>query len=302
MDTNITFDELLANARVTDFYRQQQLLRFIQNPIHQIWKIVSCMQNFLELAEINDSLAATLVDFVQIRKLIIDFDNLAKLIAKAPETTAALLNYAEIRLHIQTFDQLVYLLETVEILKITLPPHPEIRALVKTPNQLEQLSRLRINAHSNGNLAQLFSSYADVRKHFTSFKQLLQFIAHNPSTGQLFIKDEHTISLVRNAKQLNILLKAISKINPLWGKNAALEFSHSAKVVTLFKKEADLLDYLRHLPDQESIKEFVDHHANIADLLQSSNANISMLEMDFFKAKKLRLGQPRIPLNLMQYA
>jgi len=302
MYTSTTFNELLAKARGKDFYGQQKLMRFVETPENQIWSLIPNFQSFLELAGVNDSLTAKLVGFVQIRYLIKNFANLLKLALIAPETVSALLNYTDIRLHIGTFKQLLQLFNTVEVLKITLPPHQEIRVLVKTPSHLEQLSRLRINAHSNSNLDQLFISYADIRKRFTSFKQLLQFIANNPSASQLFIKDEHTISLIKNAKQLTTLLKEISKFNPLWSKNAALEFSHSDKVVGLFKRKSDLLDYLSHLPDQDSIRKFIDHYSRITSLIKLSNSQKSMLEMEFFKAKKFQLEKPSIPLSLLQYA
>ena len=302
MHTSTTFDELLAKAREKDFYKQQQLRKFVENPDNRVGSLMINFHIFLALAKVNDSLAAKLVNVVQVRQLIKSFSDLAKLAVAAPETATALLNYADIRSHIGTFKQLLKLFNTLEILKITLPPHAEIRILIKTSAQLEQLSRLRINNHSNDNLAQLFISYADVRKRFKSFKQLLQFIASNPSASPLFIKDKHTLSLVKNAKQLNTLLKEMGKFNPLWSKNAALEFAHSDQVVALFKKESDLLDYLRHLPDQESIKKFVGHHARIAKLMKVSNSQTSLLDMEFFKAKKFRLGNPSIPLNLLQYA
>lgn len=301
MHTNTTFDELLAKARDRDFYKQQQLLKFVENSDNQVELLLVNFHSFLELAKVNDSLTAKLVNFKQTQQLIKNFADLLTLALAAPETAIALLNHASIRFHISTFKQLLKLFNTLEVLKITLPPHAEIRALISTSSQLEQLSRLRINSHSNSNLAQLFISYPDVRKRFKSFKQLLQFIVSDPSVSSLFIKDKHTINLVKNAKQLNALLKEIGKFNPLWSKDAALEFAHSDKVAALFKKESDLLDYLCYLPDQESIKKFVDHHARIAKLMKVSNSQTSLLDMDFFKAKKFRLGTS-IPLNLLQYA
>lgn len=293
-----TFDELLAKAENQDFAQRQQLAKLLLQPEQQLWTLIGSISELISFAKVNDSLAAMLASYEDIRDLVKNFAQLKELAKIAPETTDALLKYSTKRALITSFEQLVDLLETVELLKITLPPHADIRALIKSPQHLRQLSKIRINTHSNSNLAQLFISYADVRKRFTSFKQLIQFINANPSTAQLFIKDEHTIDLIRNASQLNILLAEFNKLNPLWSQNAAKEFAHSVKISKLLKKETDLLDYLNHFPDQESIQTFIKSNAVIAKLLQPKQ---SILDMEFFKAKKSHWTPHSIPFSLLQY-
>lgn len=301
MQTITTFDELLINATDVDFCRQHYLLRQMEQPATEIPYLIKNWANFIKLAAVNDLLAAKVVQFECIRNLVTRFTELEKLANIAPETTATLLNYLAIRKTIKSFRQLQTLLNRIELLRITLPPHQDIRALVKNPSQLSQLSQLAINNHSDSNLAQLFISYADVRKRFTTFKQLLQFITHNPSTSQFFIKDEHIIQLVKNAKQLNNLLGEISKFNRNWAKKAAVEFSYSEKVAKLFKEETELLNYLQYLPDQASIRKFIEHNPNIEQLFDTDPQQ-NLLEMAFFKAKKSQPGKPSIPFSLLQYA
>jgi|GEM_PF-2141792 len=303
MQTNHNFTELLANASNQDFYCQQQLKHFIATAKNQAWFLIADVNELLQLAAVNDGLAAKLMEYPQVRCLLKDFGDLRQLAVFAPDTLAALLNHAEPRRLIKNFPQLLELLNKVEVLRVTLPPHAEIRALIQTPAQLEQLSQISISTHSNSNLAHLFISYADVRKLFGSFNQLVRFIELNPSATQLFIKDEHALELVKTAKQLNSLLKKIAKINPIWAKSAALKFACSTKIAKLFSRETDLMAYLNYLPDQESIQALLTRHTDLANLLQVSSVKpSSLLDMDILKAKKCRRDLPTVPFNLLQYA
>jgi hypothetical protein len=295
-----SFSELLELARSRDFYTRQHLIHCLSMLKNQDYLVLSKFEELLTLAKANDSVAAQLAKVAYVRQMVQSFSDLQTLAMHAPETAVALLNYADVRTCITSFNELLELLQKIELLRITLPPHADMRQLVQTPAHLKRLSRLRISAHSQDNLAQLFMSYADVRSCFKSFRQLLKFINANPQMAQLFIKDEHTLALLTNARQLNSLLKEVANINVRWSRNAAVEFSRCTKTVQLFKKQAELMEFLGFLPDKTSIAQFVNKHPKLSKLLQTTQS--SLFDMDFFQNKSLHIAKPSVPYSLLQYA